>query len=387
MKQIFLSYARSDGARAKRLYDDLRRIKAVRIWFDRVDLLPGVRWKPAIRKAIRESDYFLAVLSKQAVSNRGFRHSELRDALDVAREFPENWIFVVPTRLDDCPMPFQELEELSFADLFPEWDEGVAMLRRTLETGALVGRTRTLADGSSPAGSEMISLREPTGAAVKIKIGGLADKRKPRRSVAAEESFHYRVGLADLEEGIPTIGRIARGLNSVQSAFRFSPQRLAAPHQALKTIDRNPQLYIPKLPKSFFEQIGPLEMDCVVCLTHRLLAFEEGNSVLYNYLSGPSPSDPRVLFVSYTDLNAHARAAGVTLDVAIAYRITAQLVDYFLDLGYHEETRACPMDFDEDHSDMVGGLRAGRFCRFCSCTLNKSRPFADAFKAMIAWGR
>jgi hypothetical protein len=109
-------------------------VKSIRVWFDREDLLPGVRWKPAIRKAIRESDYFLAVLSQQAVSNRGFRHSELRDALDVAKEFPENWIFVVPTRLDDCPMPFQELEEFSYADLFPEWDDGVALLRRTLET-------------------------------------------------------------------------------------------------------------------------------------------------------------------------------------------------------------------------------------------------------------
>jgi hypothetical protein len=152
-------------------------------------------------------------------------------------------------------------------------------------------------------------------------------------------------------------------------------------------MDGLPQLYIPSLPKSFYDRIGPLEMDCVICLTRRLLAFEERDSVLYNYLAVRSPTDPRVLFISYTDLNAHARAANVTLDVAIAYLVTAELVNYFLDLGYHEQTRQCPMDFTEQHSDLVGGLRAGRFCHFCSRTLDKNRPFADAFKAMIAWGR
>jgi len=128
-------------------------------------------------------------------------------------------------------------------------------------------------------------------------------------------------------------------------------------------------------------------MDCVICLTRRLLAFEEQDSVLYNYLAGRSPTDPRVLFISYTDLSAHARAADVTLDVAVTYLVTAELVDYFMDLGYHKETRMCPMDFTEQHSDLVGGLRVGRFCRFCSRTLEKSRRFGKAFKAMIAWGR
>jgi len=50
-------------------------------------------------------------------------------------------------------MPFQELEEFSYADLFPEWNEGVSLLRRTLETGRLVGRTRAPGEESSAWGA------------------------------------------------------------------------------------------------------------------------------------------------------------------------------------------------------------------------------------------
>jgi hypothetical protein len=92
-------------------------------------------------------------------------------------------------------------------------------------------------------------------------------------------------------------------------------------------------------------------------------------------------------FTSYSGLDEYAEEAGVTLDTALAYSVTAQLVNYFLDLSYHKKIRNCPMDYTEDHSDLVGGLRAGRFCRFCSRTLMKSKPYAKAFKAMIAWGR
>ena len=55
MKTIFLSYARSDRDSAKKLYDILAAASAGKVWFDEVDLIPGMRWDPAIRKAIREA--------------------------------------------------------------------------------------------------------------------------------------------------------------------------------------------------------------------------------------------------------------------------------------------------------------------------------------------
>lgn len=387
MKQVFLSYARADGKKAKRLYEDLCRLGLIRVWFDRVDLLPGIKWKPAIRKAIRESDYFLAVLSRNAVSTRGVRHSELREAYEVAKEFPEDWIFLIPTRLDDCSMPFSELEEFNYADLFPKWKEGVAQLSRIFGSQA---DGKLMPTGKQTVGASVAVVGSKTGNPVKIQ------DRKPHQShqsqaPSSKTGFHYKVGLADLDRnGSNSITRrVAQGLNHVQSVFDLVPERLAAPRQALTTIGGFPHLYIPRLPSTFYERIGPLEMDCVICLTRRLLVFEEEDSILYNYLAGPSPTDPRVLFVSHAGLGEYARQAGVALEVAIANRITAELVNYFLDLGYHKATRNCLMDFTEDHSDLVGALRAGQFCSYCSEELKSgiSRPFAEAFRAMIAWGR
>jgi len=384
MKQVFLSYARVDGKKANQLYDDLRRLAPVRIWFDQVDLLPGVKWEPAIRKAIRESDYFLAVLSTQSVATRGVRHSELREALEVRKEFPEDWIYLVPTRLDNCPMPFAELKELNYADLFPKWKDGVAQLCRIFGSqkhNDPTARDKGL-DGAQGTGS-----RRAKATKGRLDSKGLQKIRTQREA----KHFHYKVGLVNLDSNVSNsiIKRIVRGLNNVQSIFHLVPKALPTPRQALTTIDNFPQLYISHLPRNFYERIGPVDMDSVVCLTPRLLTFEENDSILYNYLTGPSPSDPRVLFVSHSNLHKYAQEAGVTLEIALAYRITAELANYFLDLGYHQKTRNCPMDFTEDHSDLVGGIKTGQFCSNCSEELKTgiSRPFAEAFRAILAWGR
>lgn len=387
MKQVFLSYARADSKKAKRLYDELCRLRHIRVWFDRVDLLPGVKWEPAIRKAIRESDYFLAVLSSRSVSTRGVRHSELREALDVSKQFPSDWIYLVPTRLDDCPMPFPELTELNYVDLFPTWRDGVGQLRRTFGTQKHIKRLRSSTrlddvqdDGISRVGADKPRTSKPD-----------RQYHLEVKSQTATTDFHYKVGLANLDH--PKLNNIVKrvtdGLNRVQSIFHLVQEPLNAPRQALVRIDRVQHLYIAKLTSRFYKRIGPLDMDCVVCLTQRMLAFEEGDSVLYNYLTGPSSIDPRLLFVSHANLDEHAQAAGVTLEVALAYRITGELASYFLDLGYHRETRNCPMDFTKLHSDLVGGIRAGRFCPHCSERFKDliSRPFAQAFQSMIAWGR
>ena len=100
MKQAFLSYARIDTAYARRLLRDLRADGSIKIWFDRDDLVGGMKWRPAIRKAIRDSRFFIALLSRRAVSRRGYRHTELRQALRVMSEFPEDRIFLTPGTAD-----------------------------------------------------------------------------------------------------------------------------------------------------------------------------------------------------------------------------------------------------------------------------------------------
>jgi len=374
MKQAFLSYARTDSQKATRLYRQLSRCLSpeFRVWFDREDLPPGAEVTPGILKAIRESDYFVAVLSSDAVSKPGYRHSELSEALEMTKNFPQGWIFIMPTRLDDCGMPFEQLKGKYYTDLFPkksDWNKGVARLCQTIKAGRRA---------PGPAGKPV----KTTAAKPRPQA-----HRTPGASRTPQVRISYKVGLLDLGKRIPTIGKIAAGLNRVQSTFHFTSERFATPRKALVTMGGSPQLYISQLPDSFYKRIGLIQTDYVVSLSRQLLAFDEKDYVYYHYLAYESPAEKRVSFISYADLDEYSREAGVTLNSALAFVITAELVDHFLRLGYHKQTRNCPMDYSMDHSDLVDGLRLGHFCRYCSRTLNNSKPFGEAFKAMIDWGR
>src|SRR6266850_82078 len=82
MQKVFISYARADLESARRLFNELCIIENVDPWLDKESILPGAKWRPAIRKAIREANYFLALISRHSVSGRGFRNTELVVAPD-----------------------------------------------------------------------------------------------------------------------------------------------------------------------------------------------------------------------------------------------------------------------------------------------------------------
>lgn len=132
MIRIFLSYAHEDYPAARRLYDDLATSDEFTIWLDKLTLRPGQRWQPAIRRAIRDAQFVLLLLSTHSIGKTGFYQKEIRLALDVLDEHPEDDIFVMPIRLDDCTVTNERLRELQYVDLFPDWNEGLARIRRTL---------------------------------------------------------------------------------------------------------------------------------------------------------------------------------------------------------------------------------------------------------------
>ena len=86
--KVFISYATEDYNKARQIYEDLK-AAGVEPWLDREDLLPGQKWKYAIKKAIRESDYFLTLLSDRAVSKRGFVQKEQRLRWRLRKELPD----------------------------------------------------------------------------------------------------------------------------------------------------------------------------------------------------------------------------------------------------------------------------------------------------------
>lgn len=121
---VFLSYAREDEKAAKDIFNELKQ-NGVNIWADFDSLVAGSKWEPAIKKAIKESRFFLAVLSKNSVSKKGFVQKEMKLALNVLDEFPEQDIYVIPIRLNECSPSHEKLKELHWVDMFPSWKDGI----------------------------------------------------------------------------------------------------------------------------------------------------------------------------------------------------------------------------------------------------------------------
>src|SRR6476620_3884565 len=114
--QIFLSYAREDKEKVELLYHQLSQV-GFKPWMDKVALLPGEKWEPAIQKAVRSADFFLACFSARSVDKRGFFQKEIRFALAVWEEKLEGDIYLIPVRLEDCRVP-ETLKEFHWVDIF-----------------------------------------------------------------------------------------------------------------------------------------------------------------------------------------------------------------------------------------------------------------------------
>src|SRR4051794_30303508 len=125
--QILLSYAREDLDDAVRVYRALVEAK-LNVWFDRTALLPGQRFRDVISAAIRQSRFFLALLSSHSVEKTGFVQAETRKALDVLLEFPPGSVYIIPVRLDNCVPLHEALRELHWVSLHEDWGWGLKVI-------------------------------------------------------------------------------------------------------------------------------------------------------------------------------------------------------------------------------------------------------------------
>lgn len=127
--QIFLSYARADEEYVESLYNKL--VKAgYKPWMDTKDLLPGERWEISIKRAMKKSAFFLACLSKNSVSKRGFLQKEIRYAMDVMEGMLDEDIYLIPVRLEECEV-HENLEALEWVNLYEK--DGLDKLFRAIE--------------------------------------------------------------------------------------------------------------------------------------------------------------------------------------------------------------------------------------------------------------
>ena len=149
--KVFISYAHEDIEVAQRLYKSLRDA-GLEPWLDRESLLPGQKWKPAIKNAIEISRYFIPLFSSNSVEGRGYVQRELRVALEILDEFPSKDIFVIPVRLDNCMVSEDKVKELHMVDLFPDsnWEYSIEKILKAMNIDSRsISRKETETSNSS----------------------------------------------------------------------------------------------------------------------------------------------------------------------------------------------------------------------------------------------
>jgi CheY-like chemotaxis protein len=114
---IFLSYARTDQSVVEQIYQSL--VEDFRPWMDIHDIIGGEDWLHAIYAAIDKCELFIPILSNNSVSRRGMIVKEVKRALDKWNGMLPSDIYVIPLRLDDCPIP-ELVKHLQVID----WDGG-----------------------------------------------------------------------------------------------------------------------------------------------------------------------------------------------------------------------------------------------------------------------
>jgi outer membrane protein assembly factor BamD (BamD/ComL family) len=116
--KVFLCHTSGDKPQVRTLYKHLV-VEGVDAWLDKEKLLPGQDWRVEIPRAVRESDVVVVCLSNKSITQEGYIQKEIKFALDFAEEKPDGTIFIIPARLEDCPVP-EKLSRWHWVDLFEE---------------------------------------------------------------------------------------------------------------------------------------------------------------------------------------------------------------------------------------------------------------------------
>ncbi len=359
MVKVFISYAHEDEESARRFYRELKNIDGIDPWLDKECLQPGMRWRPAIRKAIRDADFFIALLSSRSGSRRGFVNTELNQALEIFQEFPDGQIFIIPVRLDSCEMQHYELQAIQYVDFFPNWDSGMVRVLKSINSRMSVGfKEKEVQDKKSDT-----NLNEPL-------------EEKP------SFDYEYRIGIVDLDLGVDNLSQIAKHLNSIQHYFWFTPTKIHPLSDVVQSIGDYPNFVLNLVPESFYAKRQYLGVDLVACITKHPIAFNNSGRLFYNYFSSPSDQDERFMFLSLSQLDIYTKDAGVTFEKGIVHLISAELVEYFAQLGSHSTTRGCLMDFCQTRSDIVLGLKERKLCSWCARKIH-NKAFKQAVEALL----
>ncbi|NOT03260.1 MAG: toll/interleukin-1 receptor domain-containing protein [Anaerolineales bacterium] len=126
--RVFLCHASQDKLAVREFHNRLLAEGWIDPWLDEEKLLPGQDWEMEIEKAVKAADAVIVFISNNSVTKEGYVQKELRFVIGVADFMPEGRIFIMPIRLDECPVP-RPLSKLQYVDYFPKEAKGKSYLR------------------------------------------------------------------------------------------------------------------------------------------------------------------------------------------------------------------------------------------------------------------
>jgi hypothetical protein len=157
MSEVFVSYVKEDSAVVTHLCRVLE-ANGIKVWLDRDQLEPGVRWKVAIEHAIRRGMFFLSVHSRSR-QNRAetYANEELIVAIEQLRRKPFGATWFIPVKIDDCDIEARPIGagetilDFQIADL-RTWGIGIEKLLKSLGVAdPKVDHRKPLGAGIAPA--------------------------------------------------------------------------------------------------------------------------------------------------------------------------------------------------------------------------------------------
>jgi hypothetical protein len=138
MAKVFISYVQENSTEVARLVKELRG-RGINVWLDKDSLLPGVKWKDAIRNAIRDGDFFIACFSEEYYQkDKTYMNEELIIAIEELRTVASNKTWFIPVILNECNVPARNigagetLLDLHWVNLYLDWDGGINKITQAI---------------------------------------------------------------------------------------------------------------------------------------------------------------------------------------------------------------------------------------------------------------
>jgi hypothetical protein len=330
---IFLSYAREDEEIAAKLYHDLSDA-GLSIWFDKISLRPGQRWKPTIKKAIRECRHFIALLSSNSVSKKGYVQKELYEALEILDEYPESETFIIPVRMENCEPSHSRLRDLQWVDLFPSYQKGITELLSIFSAKQTNMTVAILQEANEVEVANAVDVANAAQTSFKFNLYS--------KIIQFDKSaYEFTNGAIDFDNAIDDI---VEQQKHVQELLTSKPVLITSlPYSDKKTLEE----YSGK----------PITDELSQCYFHEIFEYPAGNislisTFIWDHLTANSAINVRT--------SPSGRRA---LQPYLLFQFASIILDPLADLPFHEETRGCPFDYCSDVQDIDEAFRVQKICK------------------------